>query len=430
MSKPVAAPETIVPVEEKQNALARVFHAFTYRDFRLLWFGAFTSSSGTWLQEAALTWILYSLTHKARYPGYLAFLSAAPIILFTLIGGVIADRIDRRRILLASQWTQLCCALTLAALAFLQAPDMVLVWSALALSFVTGCAQAFGGPAYQALIPMLVEKKDLQNAISLNSIQFHLARVVGPTIGSIPFAIFHEQVFLAAAISFSVNGISFLAVIAALMSLSLRFIPRGGGGAGLRHEMGEGLSFVWHNEALRSLTFLSFTSTFLGMQVTTFFAVFAADIFRTGANGNSTLIAVSGAGAVVGALIVASLGNVTHKGRNAMIFQICFGVTIIGFCLNPYPWLAYPIIFVASIFMMCVFAMIASLVQLTVQEEMRGRVMSIYMLAFRGGAPMGALITGFLAERIPLTRVLMVEGALLSLIALTFLLSPSKVKEH
>ena len=147
MPKPVSAPETIISVEEKKTTLARVFHAFSYRDFRLLWFGAFTSSSGTWLQEAALGWILYSLTHKARYPAFLAFLSAAPIILFTLIGGVVADRIDRRRILLASQWTQLCCALSLAAIAFLRAPDMVLVWSALSLAFLTGCAQAFGGPA-------------------------------------------------------------------------------------------------------------------------------------------------------------------------------------------------------------------------------------------------------------------------------------------
>src|SRR5262245_23773571 len=110
MPKPVSAPDTIVPVEEKKNTLARVFHAFSYRDFRLLWFGAFTPSSATWLQEAALTWILYSLTHRARYPACLAFLSAAPIILFTLIVGVVADRIDRRRILLVSQWTQLFCA--------------------------------------------------------------------------------------------------------------------------------------------------------------------------------------------------------------------------------------------------------------------------------------------------------------------------------
>ena len=112
---------------------------------------------------------------------------------------------------------------------FSSAPDMVLVWSALSLAFLTGCAQAFGGPAYQALVPMLVEKKDLQNAISLNSIQFHLARVVGPTVGSIPFAIFPEQMF-AAAVSFGVNGVSFIVVIFALMSLNVRHIPRGGGG--------------------------------------------------------------------------------------------------------------------------------------------------------------------------------------------------------
>lgn len=427
-SKPVAAPETTVETAPKQSTLARVFHAFSYRDFRLLWFGAFTSSSGTWLQEAALTWILYTLTRKASYLGYLAFLSTAPIILFTLIGGVMADRIDRRRILIASQWTQLVSALTLAALAFLRVPNLMLVWSALALSFLTGCAQAFGGPAYQALIPTLVEKKDLPNAIALNSIQFHLARIVGPTIASIPFVIFSEQIF-AAAVSFGVNGLSFIAVIIALLMLNVRYIPSGGNG-GMRSEMREGLSFVWHQPALRSLTFLSFASTFLGMQMTTFFAVYAKDIFRTDARGNSLLIAISGAGAVTGALIVAALGNIEHKGRNAMIMQICFGLTIVLFSLNSHVWLAFPIIFTASICMMCVFSLIASLVQLIVEDKMRGRVMSIYMLAFRGGAPLGALITGFLAERYPLQRVLLVEGALLSLIALAFLLSPSRVKER
>jgi MFS family permease len=428
-SKPAAAPATTVEATPRQSTLARVFQAFTYRDFRLLWFGAFTSSSGTWLQEAALTWILYSLTHKARYPGLLAFLSTAPIILFTLIGGVMADRIDRRRILLASQWTQLACALTLAVLAFLRVPTLMLVWSALALSFLTGIAQAFGGPAYQALIPTLVEKKDLPNAIALNSIQFHLARIVGPTIASVPFAVVGEQI-LAAAISFGVNSLSFIAVIIALLTLNVRYIPSGGNGGGMRSEMREGLSFVWHQPALRSLTLLSFASTFLGMQMTTFFAVYAADIFKTGAKGNSILIAVSGAGAVTGALIVAAFGDIEHKGRNAMIMQIAFGLTIVLFSLNSRVWLAYPIIFVASICMMCVFSLIASLVQLIVEDKMRGRVMSIYMLAFRGGAPLGALITGFLAECYPLQRVLMVEGALLSLIAFSFLLSPSRVKHQ
>ncbi len=429
MSTPATATKpAVVESEQKKNPVARVFHAFTYRDFRLLWFGAFTSSAGTWLQEAALTWILYYLTKDILYLAILPVFSTAPVIFFTLLGGVIADRLDRRRILLASQWTQLACALTLSLLAFLQAPTLAIVWSALALSFVTGCAQAFGGPAYQALIPTLVEKKDLPNAIALNSIQFHLARVVGPTVGNIPFTVISEQL-LAAAISFGINSISFLAVIIALMSLRVGYIPPGKG-AGMRSEMTQGLKFVWHQEALRSLTFLSMASTFFGMQVTTFFAFFAGDVFKTGASGNATLISVSGAGAVTGALIVAGLGNVHNKGRMALIMQIAFGVTIVAFTLSNSIWLAYPIIFIASVFMMFVFSMIASLVQLIVTDEMRGRVMSIYMLSFRGGAPLGAVATKFLAEYFPLTRVLMIEGALLSLIALAFLLSPSKVKEH
>lgn len=428
MSTPATAREAIVTEEPKRSHVARIFHAFTYKDFRLLWFGAFTSSAGTWLQEAALTWILYYLTHDILYLAILPLFSTGPVVLFTLLGGVIADRIDRRRILLASQWTQLFCATTLSFLAFFKAPTTTLVWSALALSFVTGCAQAFGGPAYQALIPTLVEKKDLPNAIALNSIQFHLARVVGPTVGNIPFRFINEQLF-AAAISFGINGLSFLAVIVALMSLNVRYIPSGGSG-GMRSQMIEGLRFVWHKEALRSLTFLSMASTFLGMQVTTFFAYFAGDVFKTGGPGNATLISISGAGAVTGALIVAALGNVNNKGRLAMIMQIAFGIMIVAFTLSQSVWIAYPVIFVASIFMMFVFSMIASLVQLIVTDEMRGRVMSIYMLAFRGGAPLGAVATKFLAGHFPLTRVLMIEGALLSVIALTFLLSPSSVKEH
>lgn len=422
------APDTTCEIEPKKSTLARVFHAFTYREFRLLWFGAFTSSAGTHLQEAALNWIIYQLTHKPRYTGILSFAATAPVLLFTLIGGVLADRIDRRRILLASQWTQLACAMSLAALTFMQVPAMMLVWSAIALSFIAGCAQSFGGPAYQALIPTLVEKKDLPNAIALNSIQFHLARVIGPTLSTIPFAVMSSQL-LAASISFGFNGLTFLAVIFSLITMRVGYIPQGKGD-GMRVEMLEGLKFVWHKEALRSLTFLSFGATALGMQAMAFSAVLATDVFRTGPSGNATLISISGAGSVVGALIVAGLSDIKNRGRTALLMQIAFGLTIIAFTFAKSLWLAYALIALASIFMMFVFSMIASLVQLIVTDEMRGRVMSIYMLSFRGGAPLGALATGFLAEHYPLTQVLMVEGALLSLLALGFLLSPSKVKEH
>jgi MFS family permease len=428
MYKPASASEPTVAVAEKKTALARVFHAFTYRDFRLLWFGAFTSSSGTWLQETALAWILLQLTNDPSFLGYNAFLSTSPILIFTLIGGVLADRFDRRRILLTSQWSQLTFALTLAALAFYKAPTTVLVWSALTLAFFTGCVQAFGGPAYQSLIPMLVDKKDLPNAIALNSIQFQLARVVGASVGSFPFRIFPDQMF-AAAVSFGLNGLSFVAVICALMSLSVTHIPRAQTG-GMRSQMREGLSFVWSQEALRSLTLLAFVSTFFGMQLMTFLPVFARDIFQAGPKGNFSLVATSGAGAVAGALITAGLGNVTSKGRKALMMQICFGAMIIAFSLTRSIWKAYVVLFLASIFMMFLFAMIMSLVQLIVADDMRGRVMSIYMVAFRGGMPLGSLATGLLAKRFFLPHILLVEGAMLIVIATGYLLSRSEVKEH
>ncbi len=428
MSKPAAAPETPIVTEEKRNPLARIFRAFTYRDFRLLWFGAFTSSSGTCLQETALAWILLQLTNDPAYLGYNGFLATAPILIFTLLGGVLADRFDRRRILLTSQWSQLIFALTLASLAFFKVPSMILVWSALALSFLTGCVQAFGGPAYQSLVPMLIDKKDLPNAIALNSIQFQLARVVGGSIGSFPFAIFADQM-IAASVSFGLNGLSFVAVIFALMSLSVCHIPRTHSG-GMRHQLREGLNFVWHQEALRSLTFLAFASTFLGMQVTIFIAAFARDIFKVGASGNFWMVAVLGAGAVAGALIVAGLGNVSNKGRKALMMQVCFGLMIIAFTLTDSIWVASGILFVAGIFMMILFAMIMSLVQLIVSDEMRGRVLSIYMVAFRGGMPLGSLATGLLAKRFFLPNIILVEGVLLIIIAASFLLSRSEVKEH
>ena len=159
--------------------LQRALAAFTYRDFRVLWFGAFASTVGTWMQKVAQSWLVLDLTGSSFYLGLDDFLGQLPILLLTLVGGVIADRHDRRRLLLGSQYVQMATAFTLAALVF---SDRVHVWHILTLSFVAGVAQAFGGPAYQSLIPSLVAKKDLPNAIALNSIQFNLARVFGPLL--------------------------------------------------------------------------------------------------------------------------------------------------------------------------------------------------------------------------------------------------------
>jgi len=162
--------------------LQRTLAAFSYRDFRVLWFGAFTSTVGTWMQKVAQSWLVFDLTKSSFFLGLDDFLGQLPILLFTLVGGVIADRHDRRRLLLGSQYIQMTAAFILAGLVFF---SYVHIWQILALSFVTGFAQAFGGPAYQSLIPSLVNKKHLPNAIALNSIQFNLARVFGPLLAGV-----------------------------------------------------------------------------------------------------------------------------------------------------------------------------------------------------------------------------------------------------
>jgi predicted MFS family arabinose efflux permease len=368
--------------------------------------------------------LILQLTNDPFKLGLNAFLATAPILLFSLIGGVVADRVDRRRILLTSQWLQLTYAFTLAALAY---HGLHMVWPILLISFMTGCAQAFGGPAYQALVPMLVERRDLANAIALNSIQFNLARVVGPAIGGLALAAY------GAAVCFGLNGFSFVAVIIALSALSIQHIPRAATGKlhrEIRGEMGSGLKFVGRQEALRSLTLLAFASAFCATQLITFLAVFAKDIFHTGVGGYSSLLSTSGAGAVTGALLVAWLGDLQHKGRVALLTQLLLGANLIAFALSPIHWLAYPLVFLGGVFMMMVFALISSLVQLLVSDEMRGRMMSIYMVAFRGAMPLGGLITGFLAKRFPIAHIMAVEGALLSALAFSYLVSGSKVKEH
>src|SRR5262245_29036805 len=203
----------------------RMFAAFTYRDFRVQWFGACTSSIGTWMQIVAQNWLVLSLTHSAFFLGLDAFLQQLPIILFSLAGGVLADRRDRRRTLLASQYVQMATSAVLAALMYFQ---VVQIWHILTLSFVTGIAQSFGGPAYQSLIPSLVDKKDLPNAVALNSIQFNLARVLGPLLFAATLAAFTRWGYAepqAMNACFLLNSLSFLVGINTRMALRGKLIP-------------------------------------------------------------------------------------------------------------------------------------------------------------------------------------------------------------
>jgi MFS family permease len=397
--------------------LQRVFKAFQYRDFRLMWIGACTSSIGTWMQIVAQGWLIWRLTHSARLLALDQFLGSIPIFLFSLIGGVIADRIDRRHVLIGSQYVQMFCAATLTLLVSF---GVIQVWEILTLSFVAGLAQAFGGPAYQALIPTLVEKEDMPNAIALNSIQFNLAVTVGPALGGVALAKLGEKW------CFGLNAVSFIAPVIALSMLRTRFLPQKTTETILA-SMKEGIRFVRKQGAMEALMVLAFCMTALSMPMRTFFPVFASDIFGKGPQTLGMFYSVMGVGSIIGSLTMAWMGNVPHKGRVALSMLICLGAGIAGFSVSRYLAVSYVLLFLAGASMISVFTTVNSLVQLITTNEMRGRVMSVYNFAFRGGMPMGNLLTGWLVPIFSAPLVLGVNGLLLVALALYFLLAHRRV---
>lgn len=368
------------------------------------------------MQKLAQSWLVLQISGRPFFLGLDAFLGEIPIFLFSLIGGVIADRVDRRKLLIGSQLVQMTSAFTLAALVYFK---WVQVWHILILSFISGFAQAFGGPAYQALIPALVGGKDLQNAIAMNSIQFNLARVIGPVLGGLALT------KLGATWCFGLNGLSFVAVIISLSMLSVR--PGAASSESLRKSMQEGFQFIQSRDGLKPLIVLAFFMTTFGITVITFLPVVARDVFHGGARAYTLLLSVSGIGAVGGALVVAGLGQVQHKGLVALQTLITLGVLMACFGLSQNLLLSCTLLFIAGGTLMATFAMISSLVQLIAPDNMRGRVMSVYNVAFRGGMPIGSFINGFFIDKLAIGPVLVANGLLLVVLGGYFLFVQRRV---
>jgi predicted MFS family arabinose efflux permease len=409
MPTAVAALETLT--------VRRVFKAFHYRDFRLMWVGACISSIGTWMQIVAQSWLIYRLSHSAFLLALDQFLGGIPIFLFSLIGGVMADRVERHRILLLSQYVQLMCA---ALLTVLVAGDLVRVWEILCLSFVAGFAQAFGGPAYQALIPSLVEREDMPNAIALNTIQFNMAVMVGPALGGQALAKVGETW------CFGLNALSFIAPIISLSIISARFLPQKTADS-IFSSLKQGIKFVRRQNSMGALIVLAFCLTALSMPIRTYIPVFVKDIFHRGPETFGNLLSLMGLGSICGSLAIAVAGNHRNKGRIALIMMAVLGGSILGFALSDSLSLSLIIVALIGFSMMAVFAIMNALVQLITTDEMRGRVMSVYNCAFRGGMPMGNLLSGWLVPMFSAPIIVGANGVLLALIAFYCLLVQRRV---
>jgi MFS family permease len=403
-----------------RGRLARTFSALHYRDFRLLWFGAFTSTTGTWMATVAQGWVVLSMTNSPFLLGVDGFLSTGPMLFFSLFGGVVADRVERRKIMLLSQYLQMSFAFILAALLW---SGNVKVWHIFVLSFLTGSAQSFSGPAYISLLPLLVKREDVPNAIAMNSMQFNLARVIGPVLAGIALAAW------GAAVCFLVNGLSFLAVIVSLLLIRTPQVRTEAEKGGILDEMKDGFRFVAHRPTLLVLTFLAFAGTFLGMPIVTFLPVVAKSIFGLGARGYAWMMTTYGLGSVTGALLVAAMVHTAKKGKIALSLQLAFACLLVGFAFSRSLPLSLVISFLAGVCIVGVIALYSSLVQLTTSDAMRGRVMSIFMLAFRGGMPLGNLIAGYVAQRWSITLALAVNGVVLAIVALTFIVRRTNLDE-
>src|ERR1700686_1685159 len=304
--------------------IRRVFKAFQYRDFRLMWICACTSSIGTWMQIVAQGWLIYRLSHSGFLLALDQFLGGLPIFLFSLIGGVVADRMERRKILLGSQYVQMATA---GILTILVATGRVHVWHILCLSFISGFAQAFGGPAYQALIPTLVEKEDMPNAIALNSIQFNVAVMVGPALAGQALAKLGEKW------CFGLNALSFLAPIISLSIISARFLPAKTAET-MFSSLKQGIKFVRKQGSMEALILLAFCMTALSMPMRTYIPVFVKDIFHRGPETFGNLLSAMGIGSICGSLTVAGMDNIPNKGRLALISLISLGAGIVGFSIS------------------------------------------------------------------------------------------------
>jgi MFS family permease len=405
-----------------RSFFGRIAIALTHRNFRLLWIGALASSIGTWMQKLAQGWLIVTMTgsSSAFFLGLDSFLGELPLLLLTMIGGVFSDRRDRRQMILTSQITQMLVALGLAVLIH---TGQIQLAHILTLSFIVGCVRAFGGPAYQSLLPTLVGQEHLPNAIALNSIQDNLARIIGPIVAGVTVAAFGLVA------CFALNAISFLFVISAILALRDVDVPPIATESMVAQFRG-GLRFVRDSQNVITLMALGFIGAFFGLPLLTFLPVITRDVFHADVGLYTRLMTFSGAGALTGALVVAWLGKTKHMGRLLLIFLALLGTMMVGFALSRTISLSAFILFIGGSLLVMCFSLATSLAQLLAPPELRGRVVSIYLVAFLGGSPLGSLASGWLVTQVGDAPVmLIVNGMALMFVALYLLIRGHGLKD-
>jgi MFS family permease len=412
--------------EKEVRRAGGMFRALSHRNFRLFWTGAFLSNVGTWTQAVAQGLLVYQLTNSPFWLGLDAFMATAPGLLLTLLAGVFADLVDRRRLLL---FTQVGAGLSALTLAVLIVTGVVHIWMILVLSFITGCCFAIAGPSYQAFTLDLVEREDLANAIALNSTQFQFSRVIGPALAGVALNAF------GLAGCFFVNALSFVAVIVSLMMVRFDEKKMAAPAHSMKdrravwQDLVEGLRYVRQRPRVFMLILISGMTSLFGAPYLSMIPVYARDVFHMDQSGNSLLMGVSGAGALAGALVLAYLGNFKYKGWSVLSGACGFALCLIGFALSKQLIVSLAFIFGMGFAIVSCVAVVNTLLQQLVTDEMRGRVMSMFILSFIGTMPIGNLIAGAAAERFGAPHTLATGGIIIALFTITVTFGDKRLRE-
>jgi MFS family permease len=380
----------------------RLLRALRHRNYRLFFGGQSVSLIGTWITRIATSWLVYRLTGSALLLGVVGFCGQIPTLLLSPVAGVLVDRYDRHRILVITQILSMLQSFALAALAL---PGVIKVWEILALQVVQGVINAFDTPARQSfIVDMIEDRADLPNAIALNSSMVNGSRIIGPSIGGVVIAAVGEGW------CFMIDGISYIAVIASLVAMTVAKKPRRAGGGRVTEELRAGFNYVTRSVPMRTaLLLLALVST-MGMPYTVLMPAMASGVLHGGAHTLGFLMTASGLGALVGALYLASRTSILGLGRVMLMATIAFGAGLTAFSQSRVLWLSLLLLPIVGGGMMVETASTNTILQTIVEEDMRGRVMSFYTMAFLGTAPLGSLIAGVAADRIGAPTTILLGG--------------------
>ncbi len=392
----------------RQLNVRDTFASLKYPNYRLWFIGQLASLVGTWAQATAQGYLIYELTKSPAYLGYVSFANGAPTWIFTLYAGAIADRMSRRTLMVITQSSMMILAFILAILTF---TNTVQWWHILILSFLLGVSNAFDAPARQAFVLEMVDREDMTNAIALNSTMFNLAMVLGPALGGL---IYYA---LGPGWCFTINGISFIAVIIALLLMKLKpFMPINSNTSPMS-DMKDGLSYVIHHPAVKMLISNLFITTLFGLGIAALIPAWSVVVLGGDAKTNGFLLAARGIGSLMAALTIASLGRFRFRGKIWTVNSILLPIAMIIFAFMT--WLI-PALFAMAV-MGFAFMMIVNLsnamVQTRIADEMRGRVMGVYTFFFFGAIPIGSLISGWAADVIGEPLTVMISAAILLVFA-------------